>query len=337
MDKEFAQRVFDECPTRFNRSEKNKLLLLLREKFRELGYDSSDIKTLKHKGVGRSHNFVVGRSDAPYIFTAHYDTPGKTGFLLFASRFVGQTGANIVYILLMIAVFALGGFGAKTLTDYVFERFAGPGILDFIPLIAYLIEMAIIILIVFVPMFVKNKTNKNDNTSGVLGLIAIAEIIAKNPGLREKCCFVFFDNEEWGLLGSAKYSSWLKGGGYDVSRSLVINLDCIGVGDKLVAAATDYKNNASKFLKQELEERGQKVIRKRSLMIYMSDHASFKGAVMLARMKRSTLGPLYIPNIHTRRDTECDLDLVGTLGEQLADIITSAESRSEEKETQTEE
>ena len=327
MDKDFAQRMFEECPTRFTRREKNKLLLMLREKFRDLGYDGASIKTLKHKGLGKSHNFIVGRPDAPYIFTAHYDTPGKTGFLLFASRFVGQTGANIVYLLLCAAFFAGISFGSIKLIELIFSSLSGAAA-AFLPMLVYLAEMAIIMLVVFVPMFVKNKNNRNDNTSGVLGLIAIAEIVAQDPELRDKCCFVFFDNEEWGLLGSAKYSAWLKGSGYDVTRSMLVNLDCIGVGDKLVAAAVNYKNKASKFLKQEFAKRDVKVIRKKSMMIYMSDHASFKGGVMLSRMKRSTIGALFIPNIHTRRDTECDLDLVGTLGKQLADIVACAEKEA---------
>lgn len=332
MDKDFAQRVFEECPTRFNRSEKNKLLLLLREKFRELGYDGSSIKTLKHKGVGKSHNFVVGRPDAPYIFTAHYDTPGKTGFLLFSSKVFGQTGANIVYMLLMILLFGGLSFGMSRLSDFLIEKFDNL-LFAFIPPLTALL----VCLFIFIPMFVKNKNNRNDNTSGVLGLIAIAEIISQDPELRDKCCFVFFDNEEWGLLGSAKYSAWLKNGGYDAARSLIINLDCIGIGDKLVAASVNHRNKASKFLKQEFALRDTKLIRKQSMMIYMSDHASFKGAVMLSRMKRSTFGPLYIPNIHTRRDTECDLNLVGTLGEQLADIVACAEQDKKDRAQQTEE
>ncbi len=335
MDKEFAQKVFDECPVRFSRREKNKLLLMLREKFRDMGYDSANIRTLKHKGVFKSHNFVVGRADAPYIFTAHYDTPGKTGFLLFSSRIVGQTGANIVYILLLFAIFALLGYGSKTIADIALEKFVG-SVPFYINILVYLAELLVIALLVFLPMFIRNKTNRNDNTSGVLGLVAIAEIVSKDPELRDKCCFVFFDNEEWGLLGSAKYSSYLKNSGYDVTRSLLINLDCIGVGDKLVAAAANYRNKASKFLKQEFAERDVKLIRKHSLMIYMSDHASFKGGVMLARMKRSAFGPLYIPNIHTRRDTQCDLDMVGTLAEQLADITACAEADKKERAAQTE-
>ncbi len=330
MDKEFAQRVFDECPVRFKRRDKNKLLLLLRERFRDLGYDGSQIKTLKHKGIGKSHNFIVGRPDAPYIFTAHYDTPGKTGFLLFASRLFGQTGANIVYMLLMAAFFFGMGFGAKKLTDWIFANSVSP-FFFFLPVLTYAVMMGIVILLVFVPMFVQNKNNRNDNTSGVLGLIAIAEVISMDPELRDKCCFIFFDNEEWGLLGSAKYSAWLKANGYDVNRSLLINLDCVGVGDKLVAVSTNYRNKASKFLKQEFALRDEKVIRKKSLMIYMSDHASFKGGIMLTRMKRSLFGPLYIPNIHTRRDKDCDLDAVGTLGEKLADIVACAEEDKKER------
>lgn len=330
MDKEFSQKIFEDCPTRFTRREKNKLLLMLREKFRDLGYDSADIKTLKHKGIGKSHNFVVGRPDAPYIFTAHYDTPGKTGFLLFASRFVGQTGANIVYILLCIAFFAAISFGTYKLTDLLSDSF-GSGIQEFLPLFIYVAVMLGIILLMFVPMIVKNKNNRNDNTSGVIGLLTIAEIVAQNPELRDKCCFVFFDNEEWGLLGSAKYSAWLKNNGYDVTRSMLINLDCIGVGDKLVIASVNFRNKTSKLLKKEFKQLGVKAIRKKSMMIYMSDHASFKGGVMLAKTKRSAIGPLYIPNIHTGRDTECDLDAVSTLCEQITDIIGGIEKGKNEQ------
>lgn len=325
MDEQFAQRVFDECPTRFRRNEKNKLLLLLRERFGELGYDSTQIRTLKHRGLGHSHNFVVGRPDARYVFTAHYDTPGKTGFLLFSAPFLGQTGGNILFLLLSFVLFLGAAFGGIKLVDLARKYFLDESAPFILSVLIYIAPILLLLIIFLSTMFIRNKTNRNDNTSGVLGLIALAEIISKDKVMRENSCFVFFDNEEWGLLGSASYSSWLKANGYDISRAVVVNLDCIGEGDRIAVVSTGGRNKLAKYLKLAFAEKGIKIIKKRSIMIYMSDHASLSGAVMISKVRRSTLGPVYIPHIHTSKDVNCDIDGINTLAAQLYDMVSSIE------------
>lgn len=322
MDEQFAQQIFDECPTRFKRAEKNKFLLLLRGKFHEMGYASNEIKTLKQ---GKSRNFVVGRPDAKYVFTAHYDTPGRTGFLLFSAPVIGQTGGNLLFMLLATLLFFGAGVGGEKLMNYVGDIYTeGPAGL-ILPALAFIFPAIIWLAVLVIPIFVKNKHNRNDNTSGVLGLVALAELISKDKVMKENSCFVFFDNEEWGLLGSAQYSAWLKNSGCDISRATVINLDCIGVGDRLAVVSTSRRNKLAKYLKNAFIEKGEKVSKKKSIVIYMSDHASLRGAVLLMRVKRSLLGPVYIPNIHTRRDKTCDLQLIDKLAADIYDITGSIE------------
>ena len=75
---------------------------------------------------------------------------------------------------------------------------------------------------------IRNKHNANDNTSGVLTLLYIMKKLP--PNMRNKVCFVFFDNEEKGLLGSKAMNKKYK----DLFLAkLVINFDCVGNGKEL--------------------------------------------------------------------------------------------------------
>ena len=118
----------------------------------------------------------------------------------------------------------------------------------------------------------------------------------------------------------------------------VINLDCVGVGDKLVAATTKKPRQGTRDFLDRLElpdlscppdedrtylpqDRNGKVLRKRSVVVYMSDHANFPDSMMICTMLNSKLGFLYLPNIHTAKDTECDVDMVDALAERITDAV----------------
>ncbi|MBQ6796549.1 MAG: M28 family peptidase, partial [Clostridia bacterium] len=152
---------------------------------------------------------------------------------------------------------------------------------------------------------------------GVLYLAALAQ---KDPELRDKCCFVLFDNEEWGLLGSQGYAKWLKKNKINADDSRVINLDCIGDGDILLAAKTAGKSTVCSEVAALARENGINTVEKTSSMIFMSDHANFKNSVMVSYAKRSAFGPLYLPRIHTAKDIVCDMDKVKNLSEMLCTI-----------------
>ena len=65
--------------------------------------------------------------------------------------------------------------------------------------------------------------------SAIVTLLAIADSL---PVIhREKVCFVLFDMEEYGLLGSGSYRKAHK---TDTDKQIILNLDCVGVGDHIV-------------------------------------------------------------------------------------------------------
>ena len=311
-----AQKLFEQFPTRFSKKEKERFREEITAQFAALGYSEEQIKINSHNNTMKSDNIVVGNPSAKYIFTAHYDTPGRTGFMLSSSKLVGQVGANIVFMAVFFLIIMAGSFISGSAAADGNALLAGLSVLvGFIMMMVLILSMAI-----------KNKNNRNDNTSGVLGVLDCAARIAQDEKLREQCCFILFDNEEWGLVGSGAHAAWCKKNKINLKNSLVINLDCIGVGDRLVAARTGRRGAQYKVLIEQLRGQGMSITEKKSVMVYMSDHANFKDSTMLCYMRRSALGPLYIPNIHSRKDKECDMALVDDLSVQLVNAVQAMEN-----------
>ena len=111
---EKAQEIFESHPTRFTGKEKRALRNTLRGEFVRLGYDDSEITEIKASGT----NLLVGDPRAEYMFTAHYDTPGKTGWMLHSSWLWGQTGANVfLVVILCLLGFVVPIAGSSILSD----------------------------------------------------------------------------------------------------------------------------------------------------------------------------------------------------------------------------
>ena len=89
-----ATEIFENHPMRFNKKEKAALRAALRAELNRFGYADSEIQEVDASGV----NLLVGDPHAEYMLTAHYDTPGRTGWMFGTSRWLGQTGANIFLI-----------------------------------------------------------------------------------------------------------------------------------------------------------------------------------------------------------------------------------------------
>lgn len=310
-----ANEIFENHPTRFKKSEKAALRTVLMNKFNAMGYSDDEINEVDASGT----NLVIGNPRAEYIFTAHYDTPGRTGWMLGSSKFFGMTGANIFLILLIIILMAAGSLLPQlnlvdfnlTVADVVaFDFGAGYSVL------------LLILAVMIISMVIKNKNNRNDNTSGVLSLLSLAEKASADSELRDKCCFVFFDNEEWGLLGSSGFAKYCKNNGINLNISKVINFDCVGYGDVLTLVAIK-STPIAKSVKAAFEEAGRNPVFKKSKLIFLSDHANFKNSVMISYTKHSLIRLLYIPRIHTSKDTECNVDQINRLTE---DIYTFAKA-----------
>ncbi|MBE6759414.1 MAG: Zn-dependent exopeptidase M28 [Ruminococcaceae bacterium] len=302
--------LIDNHPYRYSQSQKSEFLLDTKRMLRAAGYNSDRIEEQRLGGIFGSRNLIIGNPEAEYLVTAHYDTPGRNGFLLGTSPLVGQTGANIIMLLLLIPFFIAEMWLISSVLDQ-----PEPSVLAVIG--AILAPVVVLILLMLVPMLIVNRHNSNDNSSGVMCVLQCALYAAEHPELADRCCFVLFDNEEWGLVGSIGFVSRQKKRKIDTGKQFAINLDCVGVGEVLAAVTTVAPGERCKTLTDSLSRLGLPVECKRSQLVFMSDHAAFPDAVMLSYMNRSKLGPLYIPNIHSRKDTQCDNRLVAELAEHL--------------------
>ena len=292
----FAQSLFSKHETRMYRKEKDVFLEHCKAEFTQLGYDEVVIKEEKNALGMTSRNLVAGPLDADVLITAHYDTPGRNGFLLFFNPlFGGLLGSMLLMVLLVFL-----------------PRFLEGAIENGAQWVNY---AQIALGVVFIASFLlKNKHNHNDNTSGVIGVYQMAQLIAQNPELKDRCAFVLFDHEEVlpGLLGSKAFAKWRRRNHPDKAGGVVINLDCIGLGNVLTVM-TKKKHQGWHDIAAFLEQEGFSVKKVRGGMTGTSDHAPFSAGVSLLFQKPSILGPLFIPNIHSGKDKTCDLDQLARL------------------------
>ncbi len=301
-------------PCRYTSDQKAAFILDARRLLRSAGYSEKQLVEQRLGGMFNTRNLIIGDPSAEYLITAHYDTPGRNGFLLGTAPLVGQTGANIIMLLLAVP-FIIGEIALITHVleqpDHTFLSVAG----------AILSMPVLLTVLTLLPMLIRNRSNRNDNTSGTMCVLECALKALEQPDLLKKCCFVLFDNEEWGLIGSLGFAAERKKKGIDEKQHFIINLDCVGVGDVLASVTTGRPGSRCDALIDYIKQRGINTEQIRSQLVFMSDHAVFPDSVMLSTMSRSKLGPLYIPNIHSSKDTECDERLVAQLAEYLAGFI----------------
>ena len=168
-----------------------------------------------------------------------------------------------------------------------------------------------------------NPSNANDNTSGVVSVLKLAEQWPVDQ--RDQVCFVLFDLEEAGLIGSYSYRSAHK---KSTENQLVWNIDCVGEGDKIVFfPKKNVKNNAERMemLRQCCTQQGGKqiLIREKGFSVYPSDQANFPLGIGIAALRESRFG-LYLGRIHTKRDTILDENNVNILCSAIFSAITDA-------------
>lgn len=279
------------------------------------------------KGSFGSHNIVIGNpQNAKYLITAHYDTCARMpipnlitpcNLLLFLAYQMFLVGV----IFLLGFLFGVAGWLAISLIcvilgDPVAEAFVlGVSI---IPLFSYFGVWIVLLLMMVGP---SNQNNFNDNTSGVVTLLEIARSLPENQ--RNKVCFVLFDLEEAGLIGSASYRKKHR---KESDNQIVLNLDCVGDGDHIMLFPT-------KKLKKNVQMRslmykccgyfGSKSVslKEKGFSIYPSDQANFPYGVGICALHKGKLG-LYLGRIHTKKDTILEETNVNILRAGLISMIS---------------
>lgn len=273
-----------------------------------LGY-----KVAVERGSMGSRNILFGDPDkAQYLVTAHYDTPASIGIPNFITPCNPVT--FVLYQLLLLIPFFLAAFVA----GWLVSLFTEDTLLIFWA--AYIAYFGMLFLLMFGPA---NRHTANDNTSGVVTVLEIAASLPEN--LRDRVCFVLFDLEEAGLIGSSAYRKAHKSA---TDRQIVLNLDCVGDGDEIVLfPMKKLKRDTPKRdeLRKISGKYGKKSIsiRERGFAYYPSDQKQFPYGVGIAAFRRAKGVGLYCSRIHTWRDTVLEQTNVNILRAAIISLIGS--------------
>jgi len=279
------------------------------------------------KGRFGAQNLIFGDPEtAKYLVTAHYDTCA----MLPSPNFItpcslpGFLACQLIQLgLIVLVAFLLAIAEGMLITGFspLFGINLGDTWVLFIGLMLPSFTAFNIIPVVLWMIFGSaNKHNSNDNTSGVVTLLEMAKSMPENQ--RHKVCFVLFDLEEAGLIGSASYRKTHKTA---TNNQLVLNLDCVGDGDHLRMFPTkklqkDRKKLTSLYKACGYFGRKNLLVHEKGFFVYPSDQNHFPyGVGICALRKRKKL--LYLSRIHTKRDTVLDETNVNILRAALTTFI----------------
>ena len=291
-------------PVRKTKAQKAAFRTAVQSYGEKLGYPVS-----LEKGAFGANNILLGDPEgARFLVTAHYDTCAR----MLLPNFITPCNVplylayQIVIVLLMIVVSAVAGAAGGLLL--------GIGSVKWISLSVYFV---LLFSLIFGPA---NTVNANDNTSGVVTLLEIARTLPENQ--RHKVCFVLFDLEEAGLIGSASYRKKHKKA---TDRQLVLNLDCVGDGDHLRMLPTKaLRKNRRKLtsLYRACGYFGKKslLVHEKGASVYPSDQKHFPFGVGICALRKHKK-ILYMSRIHTKKDTVLEETNVNILRAALTTFI----------------
>ena len=289
---EQSNKIMAEMQVRKSRKQKENFRAWLCGELETAGYTPQ-----VEKGFA-ARNVVVGDPDkAKVLLTAHYDTQP----VLPVPNFI--TPRNPFFFVLYQVLIVLPLFVAIAVVEGVLLAFAPKAVLWWLMPLA-----SMVICIFFMWWIMDGKANKhtaNDNTSGVLTLVETALALPEEH--RERVCFVFFDNEEKGMFGSAAFARKHR---QVKKNTTVLNFDCVSDGDsiqfflqrKLKKDETALKRIEAAFL----PDRGKDVQVVRGFSMYPSDNANFRCGAGVCALKHKKIIGYYMDRIHTSKDTVLD-------------------------------
>lgn len=279
------------------------------------------------RGSFGAQNMILGNPEkAKYLVTAHYDTCVR----MLLPNFITPCSVlgYLMHQLGLILMIAVGAIALSVVESAAIAAIAvllgnhlDDGWILFVGLVApSLCGVSALMLVLILIIGPANRKNANDNTSGVVTLLEIARTLPENQ--RHKVCFVLFDLEEAGLIGSASYRKKHKKA---TDNQLVLNLDCVGDGNHIrmfptkklrkdrVKCTSLYKA-CGYFGKKDI------LVHETGYYTYASDQRRFPyGVGICALNRRKKL--LYLSRIHTPKDTVLDITNVNILRAALTTFI----------------
>ena len=309
-----AREVLQRWEIRKNKKQKEAFRQWLCQQLSEAGYAP---QVEKSRGLWESNNVVVGDPDkAKTLLTAHYDTCAVLPFPNFITP--RSLVWYLVYQILIVVVFFALVFVVTFLSTLGGELLLGN--VDAAVVMGMVLGYAALIFDIWWMLDGKaNRHTANDNTSGVVTLLETALALPKE--LRDEVCFVWFDNEERGLLGSGAFAKKHKG----AKRSaLVVNFDCVGDGDSIqfFPSKKVRKTENITALREAYMGTDEKTVEiVERFGFYPSDQAAFTYGVGVCALKKSKLFGWYMDRIHTKRDTVLDEKNIDLLREGTVRLV----------------
>lgn len=295
---ELSREILENYQVRKTKKQKEAFIALLQSHISNL--------QIQKMRFPKSRNLIIGDPEtAKVILGAHYDTCPVLPFPNFITPkkpLLSILYSFLVVIPLFILVFLINlmNFG-DSLSRYC------------ISLILYFL---LIWLLLAGPA---NKHTANDNTSGVITLMEIYQ--ALSPQQREKVCFVLFDNEEKGVIGSGQFRSKYK---KSINDKLLINFDCVSDGDYFLLGISKKANIKYRVpIALAFSPTREKTVLLENLkkIYYPSDQAGFPMAIAVAALKYKKPFGYYMDRIHTSRDTVFDERNIQYLKERTIRLI----------------
>ncbi|MBR6526207.1 MAG: M28 family peptidase [Clostridia bacterium] len=302
------QQINEQFPMRNTEEQKEAFRNWTMEKIQEYGYTAQVEATDKKQ---KTKNILVGNpDDAEVIFTAHYDTARRSVVpnMMMPRCVIGSyLYATLMVVPLLVVSIVLGELVAKWTGIEALDR--------------------IVYLIVYFGLFYYmmfggpvNKNNANDNTSGCAALLAIMENM--RPEDRNKAAFVFFDNEEIGLVGSrgfAKLHPEIK------KNKPIVNLDCVANGDQVLLISKKKAEMGAVYaaLKDTMssnEEYQVHFFGKRGSMMN-SDHSQFDLGMGVCACKKAPVVKFACGRIHTPKDTVANTANIDFLAQWMVRML----------------
>jgi len=265
-------------------------------------------------------NFIVGDVEkADIILTAHYDTPPHMIWPIVISGMgiISYTVSQFIIIAPMLIFYWAILFINSRIPSATSTELA-----VFMVVLVAIMSVLVLYTVQLLCSIIPNKRNANDNTSGIAVLISLMEDLPLE--LREKVCFVFFDEEEKGLVGAFAFKKKYK---KIMKNKALINFDCVANGEHflLVGKKAFRESPYQELLKQSVKEATlihKKIhFKKASTTIYPSDQLVFKNSLGVVAVKKAPVFGYYLSDIHTGRDKVFQNENIEQLNRMMLDFL----------------
>ena len=306
---EISCKILDYYQVRKKKKQKEEFRKYIIHELNQYGY----CPKIQNKGI--NNNIIIGNMEKAKIFcTAHYDTQAVLPFpnLIVPNNLFGLILSQLAII---ICVFIL-----IFLINIVFIKlFVWTGLFNGFEL-SIASSISWLIIMIWMLFGKANKHTANDNTSGVVTIIESA--IKLPEDFRDEICFVLFDNEELGLLGSAAFAKEYK---EYIKNKLIINFDCVSDGnDIFFFPKKQIKNDQSKhevIIKAFASTNYINVHMNKGFGFYPSDNFNFKYAYGVCSLKKGLF--YYLDRIHTSRDIIFNEENIELLSDGVCKLVNT--------------